>query len=126
MSKYNAKKIHTNEGVFDSVAEYNYWKRLNAFKSDTANANPIESITRQQTYKLTVNGVLIGKYIADFVVKYKDGSEEVIDYKNPYLLGKGKGTPAGALFQYKKKLMKAIHNIEIKIVTNESTKNRKG
>ena len=125
MSKYNAKRINTVDGVFDSLGEYKYWVFLNTIKNAiTSEKKPVE-IKRQIKYKFIVNEVLIGSYIADFVITYTDGSTEVHDFKNPYLLAKGKSTPAGAMFQYKKKLMLALHNIELKIVTNENTKDRK-
>lgn len=126
MNKYNAKRINTSDGIFDSVGEYKYWLELNELKNDiTIELRPVK-IQRQIPFKFIVNGILICKYVADFVITYNDNSIEVHDFKNPYLLGKGKSTPAGAIFQYKKKLMKALYNIDIKIITNENTKNRKG
>jgi hypothetical protein len=118
MNKYKAKRINTAEGIFDSIGEYKHYQRLLLDKS-------ITGLQRQVTYKLIVNDLLIGRYIADFVVTYADGRVEVQDFKNPYLMGKGKSTPAGAMFQYKKKLMKAIYNIDIKIITNGNTENNK-
>jgi hypothetical protein len=48
------------------------------------------------------------------VVTYCDGRTEVQDVKNPYLAtGKGRSTPAGQIFQIKRKLMAAIHGIDI-------------
>lgn len=126
MNKYNARRINTSDGIFDSAGEYKYWLELNAFKQDITQPFRPDIIQRQITFKFVVNGLLICKYIADFVITFTDGTIEVHDFKNPYLLGKGKATPAGAIFQYKKKLMKALYNIDIKIITNENTKNRKG
>lgn len=116
MNKYKAKRINTADGIFDSIGEYKHYQSLLIDKN-------ITMVQRQVTYKLIVNDLLIGRYIADFVITYADGSTEIQDFKNPYLLGKGKSTPAGAMFQYKKKLMKALYNIDIKIITNGNTKN---
>ena len=118
MNKYKAKRINTADGIFDSIGEYKYYQSLLIDKNVT-------KVQRQVTYKLIVNDLLIGRYIADFVITYADGKTEVQDFKNPYLIGKGKSTPAGAIFQYKKKLMKAIHNIDIKIITNGKNENNK-
>ena len=125
MNKYNARRINTVDGIFDSIGEYKQWQLLLLAKNEQDESKRVTNLERQVTFKFIVNNILIGKYIADFVVTYADGTVEVQDFKNPYLIGKGKSTPAGAIFQYKKKLMKAIHNIDIKIITNGNTENIK-
>jgi hypothetical protein len=125
VNKFKAKRINTPDGIFDSIGEYKYWLQLNTLKSDVSADRQIINIERQVVYKFIINKILIGKYIADFVITYSDATLEVHDFKNPYLLGKGKSTSAGAMFQYKKKLMLALYNIEVKTITNENTKNRK-
>jgi hypothetical protein len=118
-NKYNAKKVRTSAGIFDSMGEYRYFQKLQLLKNATDPAEKIVSIDRQVTYSLAVNGVYIGNYRADFVVKYANGREEVHDFKNPYLVnGKGKSSPAAQIFNYKKKLMFALHGIDIIVVTN--------
>jgi len=117
-NKYNAKKVRTSAGMFDSMGEYKYFQKLQLLKNATNESERIVSIDRQTTYSFVVNGVYIGNYRADFVVKYANGREEVHDFKNPYLVtGKGKNSPAGAIFNYKKKLMLALHGIDIVVVT---------
>lgn len=123
MNKYKAKRINTADGIFDSIGEFKQWQLLVLAMTEEDESKRIVNIERQVTYKFIVNHILIGKYIADFVITYANGTTEVQDFKNPYLIGKGKSTPAGAIFQYKKKLMKALHNIDIKIITNGNTKN---
>jgi len=108
--KYFSKKVYTSAGKFDSTAEYSYYQKLQLLKK----AGEITGIDRQVVFPLTVNGQLITKYIADFVVTKSNGTVEVHDAKNPYLLGKGKSTPAGQMFKLKSKLMRAIYDIEIK------------
>lgn len=117
-NKYNAKKIHTSAGTFDSTGEYEYYKKLQLLKNASNPSERVELIERQITFSFVVNGIVIGNYRSDFYITYADGHKEVHDFKNPYLVfGKGKATPAGQIFNYKKKLMKALHNIEIKVVT---------
>jgi len=108
--KYFSKKVHTSVGTFDSSAEYSYYLKLQQLKR----AGIITEIQRQVKYPLEVNGQLITKYIADFVITKNNGTTEVHDAKNPYLLAKGSSTPAGQMFKLKSKLMRAIYGIEIK------------
>lgn len=86
----------------------------------------VVSIARQISYSFIVNGYKIGKYVADFLVIYKDGHTEVHEVKNAYLLKAGAGTPAGALYKYKLKLMKALHGVDVKTISNANTKDAKG
>lgn len=103
--------------VFDSTAEYKHWIQLNLLKKAEKAKDRVIDIKRQTAYRLEVNGYLISTYKADFVVTYGDGRVEVQDVKNPYLkTGKGKSTAAGQIFSLKKKLMYAIHGIEIKVL----------
>lgn len=115
--KYNATKLRTEIGVFDSTGEYNYWKKLQVLRKAERDRDRVVEVERQVPYPLTVNGHLIAIYKADFVVTYADGRQEVIDFKNPYLLGKGRSTPAGQIFQLKCKLMQAVHGLTVITVT---------
>ena len=108
--KYFAKKVRTSTGIFDSMAEYKYWQKLQLLQR----AGIITEIQRQVPFPIIVNGHKITKYIADFVVTYSNGITEIHDAKNPYLIGAGKSTPAGQIFRLKQKLMFAVHGIEIK------------
>lgn len=58
---------------------------------------------RQVRYDFIINGVNIGFYKADFVLKWKSGNIQVVDCK-------GVRTP---VYMIKKKLMRALHNIVI-------------
>jgi hypothetical protein len=99
--------------VFDSIAEYKYYLHLKMMANAVKLSERVVDIERQKTFNFVVNGIKITSYRADFYVTYGDGTMKVIDVKNPYLLGKGKGTPAAQNFNYKKKLMKAIYGIDI-------------
>lgn len=63
----------------------------------------IHDLQTQVTYKLEINGILICKYISDFIYR-EDGKNIVED-------AKGYRTD---VYKIKKKLMKALLNIEIR------------
>ena len=92
----------TIDGIrFDSKAEGAYYRQLCILRDKGK-----LTFERQTRHDIKVNGVLICRYLSDFVVTYTDGKKEVIDVK-------GKETPE---FKLKKKLMKAVHGIDIVIV----------
>jgi hypothetical protein len=84
---------------FRSRAEANYYGKLKLY----VKAGEVESFKMQVPYELTVNGILICKYLADFVVKYTDGTVKVIDVKGV----------CTELFKIKAKLMLATQDINI-------------
>jgi hypothetical protein len=116
-NKYKAKKVITNYGKFDSEGEYKYYLKLLALKNAVNEDEKVIEVERQIIYPFIINGMMIGKYIADYVVTYGSGKKEVIDFKNPYIItGKGKSSPIAQLFKYKCKMMKALYDIDVKIV----------
>jgi hypothetical protein len=100
MNKYKNSKTIVDGHKFDSQKEARYYGTLKMRKL----AGEIKDFTLQETYLLDVNNVRIGKYIADFKIIHLNGLFEVVDVK-------GFKTP---IYNIKKKLMKAIHGIEIK------------
>ena len=101
-SKYNVAPVseRTWKGkVYDSKGEMNRAKELNAYQS----VGEIFNLQEQVVYKLEVNGILICKYIADFVYLNRKGETVTEDYKGKIL----------AVYLLKKKLMMAIHGITI-------------
>ena len=98
-SKYRSVKTTYNNQVFDSKLEAKHCQELD-FK---LNAGLIQGYERQVRFPLIVNNVLIGTYIADFVITYPDRIE-VVDTKGyktrEYII--------------KCKLMKACYGINIK------------
>ena len=115
--KYSNKKVETTVGTFDSIGEFRYYQRLMQMTKAVKPEERVVTVVRQVRYPLVVNGEKITTYVADFKVTFADGHTEVIDFKNPYLAeGKGRSTPAGQLFQLKKKLMKALFGIDVKVV----------
>lgn len=102
-SKYLNKKTVVDGIEFDSIAESNRYKELKLLEA----AGEIEGLVLQPPYALVVNGVLVATYKADFL--YFDnvkGCAVVEDVKG----GDATKTP---VYRLKKKLMKAIHGIEI-------------
>lgn len=87
---------------FDSIKEADHYIRLKAMLGN----REIKEIKRQVRYDLIVNGLLIAFYKADFVVTHWTGEKEVQDVKSIV-------TRNLATYQMKKKLMKAIHGIDI-------------
>lgn len=85
---------------FDSKGECARYKVLKAREV----AGVISNLTNQVSYRLTVNGVKVCDYRADF--RYdRSGVEVVEDYKSKATI-----TP---VYRLKKKLMKAVHGIDI-------------
>lgn len=105
-----SKAERTLDGVvFDSKGEMQRWVALLLLQR----AGEIVNLRRQVTYSLDVNGVHICKYIADF--EYQERSDS---YGKTSLVvedWKGVKTPA---YHLKKKLMLAIHGIEIREVSS--------
>lgn len=118
MSKYNSKKWQVDGITFDSKTEARRWVQLKALED----AGEIKELRRQVEYMLIPSQKLDipvkrGKskrkatterpvyYKADFV--YISGSQEVVEDV------KGVRTPE---YIIKRKLMKYIHNIEIREV----------
>ena len=97
-SKYNNKKTKVGDIVFDSKKEAERYRRLKAYE----NSGVIENLQIQVPFKLEVNGRLICKYIADFT--YEKNGEFVVED------AKGMRT---TVYNLKKKLMLAVHNIKI-------------
>lgn len=104
-SKYKNKKCVIDGITFDSKAEAKYYERLWLQRKH----GEVTGFDLQVPYRLEINDQLICKYVADFVVTYPDGRIEVIDVK-------GVETPE---FKLKRKLMRAIHNIEVLTVTKQ-------
>jgi hypothetical protein len=98
-SKYNAQKRKVDNIIFDSIAEANYYGKLKGLKQ----SGEILHIDIHPVFTLTASI----KYIADFMIFYKNGKIEVIDVK-------GMKTRD---FKLKEKLFNEIHPLKpLKIV----------
>ena len=112
-SKYSNKKVIIDGITFDSRKEGNVYQELKLLKQ----AGEIKDFTRQQSFELIPSQyeIINGKkkcvekpvqYKADFVVEHLDGEKSVVD-------AKGMRTP---IYVIKRKLMRYLHNINIKEV----------
>lgn len=104
-NKYGAIKTKFMGYTFDSRWESERWGQLTAMER----AGAIRDLERQIKYDIIVNGEKICKYIADF--KYNQVEE---DGSQVEIVEDAKGVET-AEFKLKKKLMKAVHGIEIKL-----------
>lgn len=101
MNKYRNTKVITQDGVFGSKREYRRYLDLLLLQR----AWKISRLETQVPYRLEVNGYLICKYVADFT--YTASMFLVVeDVKSPI-------TRKNPVYRLKKKLMKAIHGIDI-------------
>lgn len=88
--------------TFDSAREAHRWSELKMLERGKV----ISALSRQVTFPLVVNGVLVGSYRADFVYVDETGHLTVEDAKSP-------PTAKNPTYRLKRKLMAACHNIEI-------------
>ena len=102
-AKYGNKKTVVDGIKFDSKWESQRYLYLKSLEK----AGRIKNLILQPKFLIIVNGQKICAYIADFKYNKEDASgqwEHIIED------AKGVETPE---FKLKKKLMKAVHNIEI-------------
>ena len=102
-TKYGNKKTEYNGILFHSKKEAEYCAELDMRKKASKPSEKVVSYEMQVPFQIIHFEKKICKYLADFVVKYADGSEKVIDVK-------GMRT---AIYKLKKKLVEAQFGIEI-------------
>ena len=104
MLKYRNKPV-TIDGVrFDSQKEAARFHELKLLER----AGEITDLERQVAYDLAVNGVKVARYIADFRFKDKKTGIVVEDVKS-------EATAKTRDFVIKRKLMRAIHGVEVQV-----------
>jgi hypothetical protein len=100
----NVKTTGADGIVHDAKGECERWEELKLMER----AGAIRHLRRQVPFAMVVSGVLVCTYIADFV--YEDGAATIVeDHKSPV-------TRKLAAFSIKRKLMQAIHGIQIREV----------
>ena len=102
-NKYGARKTTVDGITFDSKWEAQRWGELQAMER----GGLVRDLERQVKYDIVVNGEKICRYIADFrykIVEDDGTTKEVVED------AKGFET---ADFKIKKKLMKAVHQIDL-------------
>jgi Protein of unknown function (DUF1064) len=99
MNKYRNVKTTVDNITFHSKKEANHYIILKSMLS----SGDISDLKLQERYRIELNGVKVCDYVSDFTYLDKYGIKHVVDVK-------GVKT---AIYRLKKKLMKALHNIEI-------------
>ena len=102
-SKFGAKKTIVDGITFDSKWESERYGQLRAMER----GGIVTDLELQVKYDIVINDIKICKYIADFVYKEESPDGEIKEIVED---AKGFETPE---FKLKKKLMKAVHNIDI-------------
>lgn len=102
-NKFNAKKTTLDGITFDSAKEARRWSELRLLEKAGLISMPI----RQQAFPLIVNGVLVCRYVCDFVYTDHNTNKQIVED------AKGMKTP---IYRLKKKLMKACLQIDIQEV----------
>lgn len=109
-NKYNARKMETADGKFDSVAEWERWLLLKAMEKD----GEIKGLERQVPYVLIPSQKKDGKvlfrevkYIADFKYTVAKTGEVVVEDVKGMVLPE---------FILKRKMMFYFYHIEVKVV----------
>ena len=109
-SKYNAVKVKEDGYTFDSKQEHKRYGELKLLRA----IGEIRYLEVHPKYKIEVEGQLICNYIGDFAY-----DKVILRYEIPwgkveteFILEDVKAIPLPA-YRLKKKLMKAVHNIEI-------------
>lgn len=106
--KWHNIRVEIDGKKFQSKKEARYYGQLVLQKK----MNMIQDFACQVRFPLLMNGEKLTTYIADFVVKEKDGSKKVIDVKG----SRDRKSPVYRLFLLKKKLMKHLVNVEVEEV----------
>jgi hypothetical protein len=112
-SKYNNKKVELDGRTFDSKAEVSYYLHLKEMEQ----AGSVTSFecqvpfTLQDGYRSPETGRKVRPitYVADYVVRYPDGRQEVVDVKG------SRGTMTD-VFKMKKKMFEYRYKVPLKIV----------
>ena len=102
-SKFGAKKTIVDGITFDSKWESERYGQLRAMER----GGIVTDLKLQVKYDIVINDIKICKYIADFVYKEESPDGEIKEIVED---AKGFETPE---FKLKKKLMKAVHGIDI-------------
>lgn len=101
-NKFNAKKTDVDNITFDSKHEATRYQELKIAER----CGVISDLKLQVSYPLKVNGILIATYRSDFDY-LEDGKKVVEDTKSEF-------TRKLMWYRMKKKLMLALHGIEIR------------
>lgn len=102
-NKYHNEKTFYKGDTYDSKREADYARTLDTTRHAVKVPERVVKVRRQVPYPVIVEKKRICVYVADFVVEYGDGREEVVDVK-------GFRTE---VYKIKKKLVEATYKIKI-------------
>ncbi len=103
-NKYNARRVELDGFTFDSKREAARYSELKLLMT----SGEIAALEIHPRFEIIVNGQKICRYIADFRYHDNETGERITEDVKGYKKGS-----AYALFRLKKKLMKAVHGIEV-------------
>jgi hypothetical protein len=107
-NKYRNKKCEYGGHKFDSIGEASRWIWLN----NQAEGGCVRELARQVRFSLEINNCPVCVYIADFAyMRYCKVKNEWV-----YVVEDFKGGALLPEFVLKRKLMLAIHGIDVKII----------
>ncbi|MEK9907693.1 MAG: DUF1064 domain-containing protein [Aquiluna sp.] len=106
-SKYNNKKVVIDGITFDSRKEGNHYNTLKTLEK----SGKISNLQTHVTYRFIYNNVKIGSYVADFTYIDEDNNFRVEDVKG--WDKKKQKFITTAMYNIKKKMMKAFYNIDV-------------
>ena len=103
MNKYHNVKTEIDGHTFDSKHEAGRYCELIVLRD----AGMISGLILQPSFDISINGHRICKYIADFEYFTHDSSRRIIED------AKSEATRRIPIYRLKKKLMKAVYDIDI-------------
>jgi hypothetical protein len=106
-NKFGAKKVKLDGHSFDSQYEAKIYSEFKLLQR----AGRISGLEVHPKFPLSVNGVEIASYKADFrYIEAKDNSVHVVDVKSP-------PTAKKRDFVLIRKLMRAVHGIDVEVLS---------
>lgn len=120
-NKFGAIKTEVDGQIFDSRAEARRHKELEALQQNGI----VRKLATQVPYPLKVNGITIGKYIADFVYEELVATSTECGHQVWALVVEDVKGVRTAVYQLKKRHIRAQYNITIRETMNKKRKGRK-
>lgn len=106
MSKYGNRKVEVDGIKFDSVKESRRYHELRLLER----AGQIHDLELQKRFPIRINDELVCAYVADFVYREAHSGKQIVeDVKSSF-------TRTNPVYRIKKKLLHAVHRVEIKEV----------
>ena len=101
-TKYGNVVTEVDGRKFDSKAEAEHYAELKLLQR----SGRITELVCQPEFPITVNGITVAKYIADFEYRDQDGNRIIVDVKSA-------ATAKNPCYRLKRKLVEVIHGITV-------------